>query len=206
VYSQKLKSVRVKKKFQQTLFITIAKVNTLLDQPVIEALYRASRAGVEIDLIVRGACALRPNVRGLSHRIRVRSIVGRFLEHSRICYFENDGEPDIYLGSAYWMPRNLYERVEVMFPVETTVLRERVSGEILQSHLKDTRKARILRQDGSYTLSYQENANKPDNGNRFSAQEFLIEQAEGRSTEKPASRKHLSLESSTRDLEIAFVA
>ena len=92
------------------------------------------------------------------------------------------------------------------FPVKTTVLRERVSGEILQSHLKDTRKARILRQDGSYTLSYQENANKPDNGNRFSAQEFLIEQAEGRSTEKPASRKHLSLESSTRDLEIAFVA
>jgi polyphosphate kinase len=96
----------------------IAKVNALLDQPVIEALYRASRAGVEIDLIVRGACALRPNVRGLSHRIRVRSLVGRFLEHSRIFYFENGGEPDFYLGSADWMPRNLYERVEVMFPVK----------------------------------------------------------------------------------------
>ena len=94
----------------------IAKVNALLDQPVIEALYRASRAGVEIDLIIRGACALRPNVRDVSHRIRVRSIVGRFLEHSRIFYFENGGEPDIYLGSADWMPRNLYERVEVMFP------------------------------------------------------------------------------------------
>ena len=204
MYSQKLKSVRVKKKFQQTLFITIAKVNTLLDQPVIEALYRASRAGVEIDLIVRGACALRPNVRGLSHRIRVRSIVGRFLEHSRICYFENDGEPDIYLGSVYWMPRNLYERVEVMFPVETTVLRERVSGEILQSHLKDTRKARILRQDGSYTLSYQENANKPTTEIASVHKSSLLSRP--RAEVKPASRKHLSLESSTRDLEIAFVA
>src|SRR5271154_5380819 len=96
----------------------IAKVNALLDQPVIEALYRASRAGVEIDLIVRGACALRPGVRGLSHNIRVRSIIGRFLEHSRIFYFENGGTPDLYLGSADWMPRNLYERVEVMFPVK----------------------------------------------------------------------------------------
>jgi polyphosphate kinase len=87
-------------------------VNALLDQPILEALYRASRAGVEIDLIVRGACALRPDVKGISHRIRVRSIVGRFLEHSRIFYFENGGENEIYLGSADWMPRNLYERVE----------------------------------------------------------------------------------------------
>jgi polyphosphate kinase len=128
----------------------IAKVNALLDQPVIEALYRASRAGVEIDLIVRGACALRPNLRDVSHRIRVRSIVGRFLEHSRIFYFANGGAADIYLGSADWMPRNLYERVEVMFPIKDPSLRHRIYEEILQNYLKDNDKARILQPDGSY--------------------------------------------------------
>jgi len=181
-------------------------VNALLDQPVIEALYRASRAGVEIDLIIRGACALRPNVRGLSHRIRVRSIVGRFLEHSRIFYFENGGEPDIYLGSADWMPRNLYERVEVMFPVKNPVLRDRVFGEILQSYLNDTRKARILRQDGSYTRTYQESANKSDNGNRFSAQDFFIARAESSSTENPASPKYLPVELASHEPDLAVVA
>ncbi len=130
-------------------------MNALLDQPVIEALYRASRAGVEIDLIIRGACALRPNVKGLSHRIRVRSIVGRFLEHSRIFYFENGGEPEMYLGSADWMPRNLYERVEVMFPVKNPALRERLFSEILQSYLRDNEKTRLLRPDGSYGRAYQ---------------------------------------------------
>ena len=184
----------------------IAKVNALLDQPVIEALYRASRAGVEIDLIIRGACALRPNVRGLSHRIRVRSIVGRFLEHSRIFYFENGGEPDIYLGSADWMPRNLYERVEIMFPIKNPVLRERVFGEILQSYLNDTRTARILRRDGSYTRTYQESANKSDNGNRFSAQDFFMAGAEGRSTENPASSKYLPVELASHEPELAVVA
>ena len=96
----------------------IAKVNALVDPPVIQALYRASQAGVEIDLIVRGQCALVPGLRGISSRIRVRSIVGRFLEHSRIFYFENGGKPEIYLGSADWMQRNLYERVEVLFPLK----------------------------------------------------------------------------------------
>jgi polyphosphate kinase len=184
----------------------IAKVNALLDQSVIEALYRASRAGVEIDLIIRGACALRPTVRGLSHRIRVRSIVGRFLEHSRIFYFENGGEPDIYLGSADWMPRNLYERVEVMFPVKNPVLRERVFGEILQTYLKDARKARILRPDGTYTRSYQESAAKPHNGNRFSAQDFFIARAKGGSTENPASTKYLPVELASRELGLPVVA
>jgi polyphosphate kinase len=184
----------------------IAKVNALLDQHVIEALYRASRAGVEIDLIIRGACALRPNVRGLSHKIRVRSIVGRFLEHSRIFYFENGGETDIYLGSADWMPRNLYERVEVMFPVKNPVLRERLFGEILQTYLKDTRKARILRQDGTYTRTYQESATKSDNANRFSAQDFFIARAEGRSTENPASTKYLPREHASHNLDLAVVA
>jgi polyphosphate kinase len=101
----------------------IVKVNAVVDPPLIQALYRASRAGVDIDLIVRGQCALVPGVRGLSSRIRVRSIVGRFLEHSRIFYFENGGNPDIYLGSADWMPRNLYERVEVLFPLKDPAIR-----------------------------------------------------------------------------------
>jgi polyphosphate kinase len=158
----------------------IAKVNALLDQPVIEALYRASRAGVEIDLIVRGACALRPNVRGLSHRIRVRSLVGRFLEHSRIFYFENGGEPDFYLGSADWMPRNLYERVEVMFPVKNSALRKRIFDEILETYLKDTDKARVLHPDGTYGRAYQANSRLSRNGRHFSAEGFFIELAEGK--------------------------
>ena len=172
----------------------IAKVNALLDRPIIEALYRASRAGVEIDLIVRGACALRPNVKDVSHRIRVRSIVGRFLEHSRIFYFENGGEPDMYLGSADWMPRNLYERVEVMFPIKSPALRERVFGEILQNYLKDSEKTRILRQNGSYSRAYQaSNSKNGTNGRRFSAQDFFMDLAEGRGTAKPSSRKYRTI-------------
>jgi polyphosphate kinase len=173
----------------------IAKVNALLDQPVIEALYRASRAGVEIDLIIRGACALRPNVKGLSHRIRVRSIVGRFLEHSRIFYFENGGEPDMYLGSADWMPRNLYERVEVMFPIKSPILRERVFGEFLQSYLKDNEKTRLLRQDGTYVRAYEASTSKLSrNGNRFGAQNFFLGLAEGRNEAKPDSARPIDLD------------
>ena len=119
----------------------IAKMNALLDKNVIMALYRASQAGVEIDLIVRGMCALRPGVRGVSDRIRVRSIVGRFLEHSRIFHFANGGEEEIYLSSADWMPRNLYERVEVMFPLKDAMVRERVHQEILDAYLADNVKA-----------------------------------------------------------------
>jgi polyphosphate kinase len=167
----------------------IAKVNALLDPPVIEALYRASRAGVEIDLIIRGACALRPNVRDVSHRIRVRSIVGRFLEHSRIFYFANGGQPDIYLGSADWMPRNLYERVEVMFPVKNATLRNRIFDEILQAYLRDTDKTRNLRPNGSYDRTVQANGSRPSrNGNRFSAQAFFVKLAQGNNpTEAVAS-------------------
>jgi polyphosphate kinase len=122
-------------------------------------------------------------VKGLSHRIRVRSIVGRFLEHSRIFYFENGGEPDMYLGSADWMPRNLHERVEVMFPVKDPALRARVFGEILQSYLRDNDTTRILRQDGSYARAYQANTSKLSrNGNRFRAQNYFVDLAEGRRT------------------------
>jgi polyphosphate kinase len=166
----------------------IAKVNALLDQPVIEALYRASRAGVEIDLIIRGACALRPNVRDLSHRIRVRSIVGRFLEHSRIFFFENGGRQDVYLSSADWMPRNLHERVEVMFPVKDIMLRERLFDEILRTYLRDTDKARILRADGNYARANAENGSKPRHNNmRFSAQKFFMDLAQNRSEAKPVA-------------------
>jgi polyphosphate kinase len=142
---------------------------------MIEALYRASQAGVEIDLIVRGACALRPNIRGLSHRIRVRSIVGRFLEHSRIFYFENGGAPEIYLGSADWMPRNLYERVEVMFPLRDPSLRQRVYHEILLSYLRDNEKTRLLGADGKYSRAYNNGSGR---NSRFSAQDFFIKRAE----------------------------
>jgi len=147
----------------------IVKVNALIDPPVIRALYKASQAGVEIDLIVRGQCALVPGVRGLSSRIRVRSVVGRFLEHSRIFYFENGGEPEIYLGSADWMPRNLYERVEVLFPLKDAQLRERVVTEILGAYLLDTRKARFLEQGGTYSRPRTSRAARA-----FSAQEHLM--------------------------------
>jgi polyphosphate kinase len=134
----------------------IAKMNGLLDNPTIEALYSASQAGVQIDLIVRGMCALRPGVKGLSDHIRVRSIVGRFLEHSRIFSFDNGGPADgpqaeIFCGSADWMPRNLYERCEVLFPVVDESARHRLRHEILESYLRDDVKARLLQPDGSYT-------------------------------------------------------
>jgi polyphosphate kinase len=151
----------------------IVKMNALVDAPVIRALYRASQAGVEIDLIVRGQCTLVPGVRGLSSRIRVRSVVGRFLEHSRIFYFENGGEPEVYLGSADWMPRNLYERVEVLFPLKDAQLRERVVSEILSSYLSDTRKARLLAPDGTYSRPH-----TTRQGTAFCAQEHLIKIAE----------------------------
>src|SRR5215470_17377125 len=133
----------------------IAKMNSLLDKNVISALYRASQAGVEVDLIVRGICALRPGIRGVSDHIRVRSIVGRFLEHSRIYYFSNGGAEEIYMGSADWMPRNLYDRVEVIFPLKDDLLRERVKNEILDSYLADNMKARIGQKDGTYVRPWQ---------------------------------------------------
>jgi polyphosphate kinase len=152
----------------------IAKMNALTDKLVIQALYRASQAGVEIDLIVRGQCALVPGLRGVSSRIRVRSIVGRFLEHSRIYYFENGGTPEMFLGSADWMPRNLYERVEVIFPLKDPVLCERVCKEILASYLADTRKARILSSDGTYSRPHPTRSRY-----RFSVQEYLMGLAAG---------------------------
>ncbi|PYI83027.1 MAG: polyphosphate kinase 1, partial [Verrucomicrobia bacterium] len=128
----------------------IAKMNALVDPQIIEALYRASEAGVKIDLIVRGICCLRPGLNDVSHNITVRSIVDRFLEHSRIIYFENACQPEIFICSADWMPRNFHRRLEVAFPIEDGVLRERLISEILATTLADNAKARLLMPDGSY--------------------------------------------------------
>ena len=127
----------------------IAKMNSLCDPKVMEALYDASAAGVKIDLIVRGICCIKAGVPGLSENISVRSIVGNFLEHSRIFYFFNDGFEDIYMGSADWMPRNLDKRVEITFPVEDPDLKKRIK-DILKIQLADTLKAHIMQPDGSY--------------------------------------------------------
>ena len=129
----------------------IAKMNALVEPTVIDALYRAARAGVRIDLVVRGTCCLRPGMAGLSENLRVTSIVDRFLEHSRVFYFENAGAPEVFLGSADWMPRNFLRRIEVMFPVEDPRLKTRLTKELLQVVLNDNVKARQLQADGTYT-------------------------------------------------------
>ena len=127
----------------------IAKMNSLCDQGIIAALYEASAAGVEIELIVRGICCLKVGIPGVSEHISVRSIVGTFLEHSRIYYFQNGGEEEIYLSSADWMPRNLDRRVEILFPVENEHLKKEVMH-ILDIQLKDTLKAQVKKSDGTY--------------------------------------------------------
>jgi polyphosphate kinase len=156
--------------------------DALLDKNIIVALYHASQAGVRIDLIVRGICALRPGVRGVSDNIQVRSIVGRFLEHSRVFYFSNGGEEEIYLGSADWMPRNLYERVEVIAPLRDELLRERVKREILEAYLADKVKSRILQRTGEYIRAGQGPGKRksPAGAAVFNSQEFLIAVAEGK--------------------------
>jgi polyphosphate kinase len=154
----------------------VAKMNALLEPSVIEALYQASQAGVDIDLIIRGLCILRPGVKGLSDRIRVRSIVGRFLEHSRIFHFANGGDDEIYIGSADWMPRNLFERCEVAFPIRDAAARARIHDEILPAYIADTIKARIQQPDGTYVRASQMLKDAP----AFSAQDFLMNLAEGK--------------------------
>jgi len=145
----------------------IAKMNALTDEATIQALYVASQAGVKIDLVVRGACALRPGVKGLSENIKVRSIVGRFLEHHRIYYFRNGGKPRVYLSSADWMGRNLFRRIEVAWPVLQPKLARRVIDEGLKPYLGDARDAWVLLPDGDYR--------PPRGGSRaYSAQQDLL--------------------------------
>jgi polyphosphate kinase len=152
----------------------IGKMNSLLEQSVVEALYEASKAGVQIDLIVRGICSLRPGLKKVSENIRVRSIIGRFLEHSRLYYFLNGGDEEFYCGSADWMPRNLFERCEVIYPIRDGQIKARVRDEILAAYLVDNVKARELQPDGSYVHLH------PEGQPGFSAQDFFIEVAEGK--------------------------
>lgn len=149
----------------------IAKMNSLTDLEMIKALYTAAQAGVQIDLIIRGVCVLRPGVAGLSENISVRSIVGRFLEHSRIFYFENgaDKNQEIFIGSADWMQRNLDRRVEIVAPILSAKLRKYIKDEILDNYLRDTVKTRILQPDGSYTTVAPANAETA-----FSVQDFFV--------------------------------
>ena len=168
----------------------VAKMNSLVDSEIIEALYAASQAGVQIDLIVRGICCLRPGLRRLSENIRVRSIVGRFLEHSRIFYFENACQPEVFVGSADWMPRNFFRRIEVIFPIEEGNLRERIAGEMLGIALKDNVKARILKPEGLYSREAVPKGAKSVN----SQEEFLrLALQEAKASHNPSeasSRRH----------------
>ena len=150
----------------------IAKMNALLDGKTIDALYEASCAGVEVDLIIRGMCALRPGVRGLSEHIRVRSVIDRFLEHSRIFWFDNNGAPEVFAGSADWMPRNLYERCEVVYPVRTPAAMQRLREEILEAYLRDDVKGRLLQADGSYLRP------DPPSNSLISAQQWLMRRSQ----------------------------
>src|SRR4029077_16409589 len=122
----------------------VAKINSLAERQVIEALYEASQAGVQIELIVRGICCLRPGIKGLSENIRVHSIVDRFLEHSRVYCFENACQPQVFIASADWLPRNFFRRIELAVPIEDGILRERIINEILAVSLADNARARFL--------------------------------------------------------------
>jgi polyphosphate kinase len=148
----------------------IAKMNSLTEVRVIHALYDASRAGVKIDLIVRGICALRPGIEEVSENINVRSIVGRFLEHTRIFYFQNDDQQEIYLSSADWMDRNFFNRVETCFAVEDKRLRDRILKQGLNNYLTDNTRAWQLRSDGTYVRT------KPGTSRPRDAQLTLLEQ------------------------------
>lgn len=149
----------------------IVKMNALVDAPIIQELYKASQAGVEIDLIIRGICCLRPGIQGISENIRVTSIIGRFLEHSRVFYFHNDGSDRYYIGSADWMPRNLDRRVEAMVPIEDPAIRKELDG-LLEICLEDNRQAWEMQPDGTYI----ERLPSEDEPSR-STQTILMEQA-----------------------------
>jgi polyphosphate kinase len=145
----------------------IAKMNSLLEDDVIESLYAASQAGVHIDLIVRGVCALRPGVQGLSENIKVRSVIGRFLEHHRIFYFHADGKETLYLSSADWMERNFFRRIEIAFPILDPKLKRRVIKEGLKAYLADNCQSWEMDGNGDYRI-------KPPRRGRISAQDLLL--------------------------------
>lgn len=148
----------------------IVKINALVETKIIRSLYRASQAGVKIDLIIRGTCRLKPDISGVSDNIKVRSIVGRFLEHSRICYFENTGNPKVYCSSADWMDRNFFRRVEICFPIEDEVLKKQIIKDGLMPYLSDNTQAWQLLPDGNY-----EQLEPAENQKAYSAQMSLLE-------------------------------
>jgi polyphosphate kinase len=152
----------------------IAKMNALLDPEVIAALYEASQAGVKVDLIVRGVCALRPGLPGVSENIRVRSVVGRFLEHTRIFHFHNHGKNDVYLASADWMDRNFFRRIEVCFPILDKRLKKRVIEEGLKPYLTDNTQAWEMDAQGHYQRR------SPRRATAICAQQLLLERLASR--------------------------
>ncbi|HVT29986.1 MAG TPA: hypothetical protein VHE81_18355, partial [Lacipirellulaceae bacterium] len=167
----------------------IAKLNSLVDRRTIEALYRASQAGVPIDLLIRGICCLRPGLAGISENIRVHSIVDRFLEHSRILVFGDGNKQQVFLSSADWMPRNFDRRVEVMFPIESEELRRRIVEDILPTYLGDNVHARFLRPDGTYSHAM------PGDGPTHRSQYELLQRAAARDkASTDTSRPSLSFE------------
>lgn len=153
----------------------IFKANSLVDSQIIEHLYTASNAGVEIELIIRGMCALRPGVPGMSERIRVRSIIGRYLEHSRVYWFGNDGNHEMYIGSADIMERNLDRRVETLFPVQDSAMCTWISERMLAAYLRDTERTRLLRSDGSWQRIRDHVSGEVFDVQRFFAHEFTVE-------------------------------
>ena len=155
------------------------KANTLQDYPFADLLYRAAAAGVQVDLAIRGICIVRPNLPELKGRLRVVSIVGRFLEHSRAFYFHNDGDEELYLGSADLMPRNLDRRVEIVFPIEDGQMRTYLKEEVLERYFQDTSKARLLKGDGTYKRLHPAPGEKP-----LDVQQWLLSQAHRRAEEK----------------------
>ena len=162
----------------------IAKVNSLAEPEIMQALYHASQAGVKIDLIVRGICCLRPGVEGVSSNIKVRSIVDRFLEHSRVFWFWNECKPEVYVGSADWLPRNLFRRIETVFPIVDGILRERLISEILGTTLADNTKARLLFGDGTYHRAARQDGETV----RRSQREFLALAANGKEARLPRAK------------------
>ncbi|MCZ6564929.1 MAG: phospholipase D-like domain-containing protein [Gammaproteobacteria bacterium] len=147
----------------------VAKVNALVEPQIIQALYKASAAGVKIQLIVRGTCCLRPGLAKVSENIEVRSIIGRFLEHSRVYWFHNNGEGKVFCSSADWMGRNFFRRIEVCWQIEQTAMRDRIINDLKQ-YLKDTQQAWILQTDGSYIPA------KSKDCTTYSAQETILHQ------------------------------
>lgn len=141
--------------------LLIFKVNAVVDPALINLLYDASRAGVKVEMIVRGICCLRPGVPGLSENITVRSVIGRFLEHSRIYYFENAGTPEVYLASADLMQRNLDRRVETMFPIEDPGMVRHIRNDLLDVYLCDNARAHLLQPDGSYVRAHPQEGERP---------------------------------------------